>query len=63
MTNYAWFDFRTNAPCLMHTYPMKDMSNVCRIFEIEGVSNHSIYPDWQHDKNLGTDKVGLPLFS
>ena len=29
----------------------------CNLMNIIGVSRLSVYPDWMHDKNLGTDKA------
>ena len=29
----------------------------CKLMDMIGVSRLSIYPDWMHDKNLGTDKA------
>jgi hypothetical protein len=35
----------------------------CKLFDIVGVSNLSIMPDWMHDKPLGTDKVHPPMLT
>ena len=29
----------------------------CKLMDMIGVNRLSIYPDWMHDKNLGTDKA------
>ena len=29
----------------------------CKLMDMIGVTRLSIYPDWMHDKNLGTDKA------
>ena len=53
-----WFDFRRCANWVLRTYARGgyDVSK-CRLFDIKGVSNQSVFPDWMHDKSGGTDKV------
>ena len=57
-----WFDFRISSEFVKRTF--KKLVNgqigpplMCKLFGIIGVTRLSIYPDWMHDKNLGTDKV------
>jgi len=56
-----YFDFRPSAKWIEQIYTVAEWLtsgwNQCEIFKIIGVTNLSIYPDWMHDKNLGTDKV------
>ena len=55
-----WFDFRREAHWLQRCYRKDQVKYPCKLFDIEGVSNLSIMPDWMHDKCLGTDKVHTP---
>ena len=53
-----WFDCRQGAAWVSRVYKQGqfDVSR-CVLFGIMGVSNLTNYPDWMHDKPLGTDKV------
>ncbi len=56
-----WFDFRPQAAwvgliCTLMQW-MNSQWNRSELFKIIGVTILTVYPDWMHDKNLGTDKV------
>ena len=60
-----WYDFRPTAVWASKIYTLLAWLQTewtkCSIFLTKGVSNMSVYPDWMHDKNLGTDKVVCSL--
>ena len=60
-SSVPWFDFRRNALWPASIYSREQWLSTqwctCELFAITGVSIFSIYPDWMHDKHLGTDKV------
>ena len=57
-TDCPWFDFRKTARCFSRVFGHGgfDVSK-CLLFGIIGLTHLSVYPDWMHDKPLGTDKV------
>ena len=59
-----WYDFRGNASWIRSVVSLDGWQasrwNVCELFKVKGVTIQSVFPDWMHDKNLGTDKVPLP---
>lgn len=60
-TTMPWFKFKRTASWMNSAYSISQWIakglNRCKLFEIRGVTNHSIFPDWMHAKHLGTDKV------
>jgi len=56
-----WWDFRPNAEWIDRTYTVAQWLGTdyasCLLFTIVGVTILSVYPDWQHCKHLGIDKV------
>lgn len=57
-----WYDFRIESAWVNQTWTKLQNGQVgpalrCNLMNIIGVSRLSIYPDWMHDKNLGTDKA------
>ena len=55
-----WFDFRREA-AWVQTMKGAAAWDRCALFDLRGVTLASLYGDWMHDKNLGTDKVHPPL--
>ena len=54
-TNLRWFDFSLGAKWI--TSP-RSGDFKCSLFGTDvGISRKSVWPDWMHDKYLGTDKV------
>ena len=60
-SEFAWYDFFPEANWVQGIYGEDGLQrggwDSCVLFQIDGVTNLSVYPDWMHDKNLGTDKV------
>ena len=60
-TDVPWFDFRRQAlwvgQIIGSDQWLASAWNLCELFKMKGVSILSVYPDWMHDKNLGSDKV------
>jgi len=60
-TSMPWHHFSFAAEWLLHIYTTADWvasgAASAEIFNIEGVTNDSLYPDWMHAKHLGSDKV------
>ena len=56
-----WYDFRPTAEWVKNIYTPNQFRASqwcsCLLLKIPLVSCDTIYPDWMHDKNLGTDKV------
>ncbi len=56
-----WFDFRPDATWVSNILSVQEWAtsrwNRCELFKLLGVTILSLYPDWMHDKNLGSDKV------
>ena len=68
VSDVPWFDFRDGAAWVSRIYTQLQwkaagLDKKCFLFGIVGVTNLSIYPDWMHDKNLGSDKVTYAIAS
>ena len=57
VTDVPWFDFRLVSEFVKQTYTKHGPMINCLLRLIIGVTHRTIYPDWMHDKNLGSDKV------
>ena len=55
-TACPWFDFRLCAKWAQRMYKPYELA--CKLIRQEiGLSSANVFPDWMHDKYLGTDKV------
>jgi len=55
-----WFDFSLLAKWAKNLYKPYELA--CRLVRQEiGLSSANVFPDWMHDKYLGTDKVQKKL--
>ncbi len=54
-THCPWFHFVPGARWAKGIYATRALR--CALFQMVGVGIWSVYPDWMHDKHLGTDKV------
>ena len=58
---YPWFDFRRCSQWMHNCYTPDGFEKTkwfkSWILKLPMVNIDSIYPDWMHDKNLGSDKV------
>ena len=51
-----WFDFTLDAKWIKNCYKPYELT--CKLVRQEiGLSSANVFPDWMHDKYLGTDKV------
>lgn len=51
-----WFDFDLDAKWAKRIYKPYELA--CKLIRQEiGLSSANVFPDWMHDKYLGTDKV------
>ena len=54
--NTPWFDFSLSAKWAKNLYQPYELA--CRLVRQDiGLSSANVFPDWMHDKYLGTDKV------
>jgi len=50
-----WFHFKPSATWAQRIFEARTLA--CALFQMLGLGILSVYPDWMHDKPLGTDKV------